>query len=47
MLAFGVWDGDISSHAVIEGTVEAICRDLLDKYKVLQNMQLIRYIEVC
>jgi len=31
MLAFGVWGGDINSHAVIEGTFEAIYRDLLDK----------------
>jgi len=31
MLAFGMWGGDINSHAVIEGTVEAIYRDLLDK----------------
>jgi hypothetical protein len=26
-----VWDGNISSHAVIEGTIEAIYRDLLEK----------------
>lgn len=31
MLAFGVWVGDSNSHAVIEGTVEAIYGELLDK----------------
>jgi hypothetical protein len=31
MLAFEVWSGDINSHAVIEGTVEAIYRDILEK----------------
>jgi hypothetical protein len=31
MLAFGMWGGDINSLAVIEGTVEAIYRELLDK----------------
>jgi hypothetical protein len=31
MLAFGVWDRTINSHAVIEGTVEAIYRNLLEK----------------
>jgi hypothetical protein len=31
MLAFGVWGGDTNSNAVIEVTVEAIYRDLLDK----------------
>jgi hypothetical protein len=31
MLAFGMWGGDINSLAVIEGTVEAIYRELLIK----------------
>jgi len=33
MLAFGVWGRDINAHTVIEGTVEAIYRDLLDKIR--------------
>jgi hypothetical protein len=32
-LVFGMWGGDVNSLTVIEGTVEVICKELLDKIK--------------